>query len=194
MASPVRRPARRRAHLIHMALGSVLVLFANAIGALVLQADAGAAGAPISGVGSSFASPAILTWVNATSAAPDNLAVNWETANSGTGRYEFTNQTTDFAVTDIGYFGTTDTTPPSFPFDFVPIVGEGVASYYNVPGLTKQLQLTSATACAILTGGITNWDSPTLAAVNPGVTLPNLAIVPVTEADSASGPGLTPPM
>jgi phosphate transport system substrate-binding protein len=36
-----------------------------------------------------------------------------------------------------------------------------------------------------LTGGITNWDDPALGAVNPGVTLPNLAIIPVTESDSA---------
>jgi phosphate transport system substrate-binding protein len=67
----------------------------------------------------------------------------------------------------------------------VPIVGEGIACIYNVPGLTKQLQLTSYTACAILTGGITNWDSPTLAAINPGVTFPNLPIVPVTESDES---------
>ncbi len=51
--------------------------------------------------------------------------------------------------------------------------------------MTQQLQLTSYTACAILTGGITNWDDPAIGAVNPGVTLPNLAIVPVTESDSA---------
>ena len=31
---------------------------------------------------------------------------------------------------------------------------------YNIPGLTKTLQLSSYSACAILTGGITNWDDP----------------------------------
>ncbi len=31
---------------------------------------------------------------------------------------------------------------------------------YNIPGLTQNLQLTSYTACAILTGGITNWNDP----------------------------------
>ena len=49
---------------------------------------------------------------------------------------------------------------------------------YNIPGLTKTLQLTSYTACAILTGGITNWNIPQIAAINPGVSLPNLAIRP----------------
>ncbi len=31
---------------------------------------------------------------------------------------------------------------------------------YNIPGLTKTLQLSSYSACAILTGGISNWDNP----------------------------------
>jgi phosphate transport system substrate-binding protein len=149
------------------------------------SAEIAAAGAPLSGTGSSFAAPAIETWVAQAKASPYNLSIQYSPTNSGTGRFEFTNQTTDWAVSDIGYVGNTDTTPPSFPFNFIPITAGGIAFMYNVPGLTKQLQLTSFTACALLTGGITNWNSPTIAADNPGVTLPNLPVVPVTESDSA---------
>jgi phosphate transport system substrate-binding protein len=141
--------------------------------------------APISGTGSSFASPAIDSWRTTVTGSPYNLQVNWATSNSGTGRYEFTNQTTDFAVSDIAYVGNTDTTPPSFPFNFIPITAGGIAFMYNIPGLTKQLQLSSLTACGVLTGGITNWDNAAIAADNPGVTLPNLAVRPMTESDSA---------
>jgi ABC-type phosphate transport system substrate-binding protein len=141
--------------------------------------------AGISGAGSSFASPAIETWVNTVKGAPYSLSLNWAPSNSGTGRYEFTNQTVDFAVSDIGYVGNTDTTPPSFPFNFIPITAGGIAFMYNVPGVSKQLQLSSKSACELLTGGITNWDDPTIAADNPGVTLPNVPVIPVTESDSA---------
>jgi ABC-type phosphate transport system substrate-binding protein len=141
--------------------------------------------APISGTGSSFASPAIDTWVNATHNAPYSLSLNWASSNSGQGRYEFTNQTTDFAVSDIGYVGNTDTTPPSFAFNFIPITAGGIAFMYNVPGLSKQLQLSSYSACALLTGGIKNWNDPAIAADNPGVSLPSLPVIPVTESDSA---------
>ena len=141
--------------------------------------------APINGTGSSFASPAIDTWVNATHGAPYNLGISWSPSNSGTGRYEFTNQTTDFAVSDIGYVGNTDTTPPSFSFNFIPITAGGIAFMYNVPGLSKQLQLSSLTACGLLTGGIKNWNDPNIAADNPGVNLPNIPVIPVTESDSA---------
>ena len=143
------------------------------------------AAAPIAGTGSSFASPAIETWVNAVHGAPYGLNMTWSPSNSGTGRYEFTNQTTDFAVSDIGYVGNTDTTPPSFPFNFIPITAGGIAFMYNVPGLPKQLQLSSYTACGLLTGGIKSWNDQHIAADNPGVSLPSVPVVPVTESDSA---------
>ena len=141
--------------------------------------------APINGNGSSFASPAIETWTHDVGQAPYNVSVNWSVSNSGQGRYTFTNQTTDFAVSDIGYVGNTDTTPPSFAFNFIPITAGGIAFMYHVPGLTKQLQLSSLTACGLLTGGIKNWNDPNIAADNPGVSLPNLPVIPVTESDSA---------
>jgi ABC-type phosphate transport system substrate-binding protein len=136
-------------------------------------------------VGSSFAAPAIETWTRDVSQAPYSLSLNYSSTNSGDGRYQFTNQTTDFAASDIGYVGSTDTAKPSFPFIFVPITAGGIAFMYNVPGLTKTLQLSSYTACGILTGGITNWDDPAIAADNGGVAGPNLHIAPVTENDSA---------
>ncbi|MBV8463025.1 MAG: substrate-binding domain-containing protein [Acidimicrobiales bacterium] len=144
-----------------------------------------AGGAPLSGGGSSFAAPAINTWDNATAGSPYNLSVQYAVSNSGTGRYEFTNQTIDFGVSDIGYVGHTDTTPPSFPFNFIPITAGGIAFMYHVPGLSKQLQLSSLTVCELLTGGIKNWNDPKIAADNPGVTLPSVPVVPVTESDSA---------
>lgn len=184
---PTRAPRWRR--------GAIVVALLSTLSVTALSTSAGAeksalenahtTPAPISGTGSSFASPAIDTWVNTTHNAPYGLSVNWAPSNSGTGRYEFTNQTTDFAVSDIGYVGNTDTTPPSFPFNFIPITAGGIAFMYNVPGLTKQLQLSSLTACGLLTGGIKNWNDSNIAADNPGVSLPNVPVVPVTESDSA---------
>ena len=139
----------------------------------------------LNGVGSSFAAPAIETWTRDVSNAPYNLSLNYSSTNSGDGRYQFAEQTTDFAASDISYLGTSDTTPPKFPFIFVPITAGGIAFMYNIPGLKSTLQLSSYTACAILTGGISNWDSPEIAADNGGVAGPNLPIVPVTESDSA---------
>lgn len=143
-------------------------------------------GAGLDGAGSSFAAPAIEQFQQVVTSAPYNLNVNYTSTSSGDGRYEFANGTTDFAVSDIAYgLGNTDTTPPSFPFIYVPITAGGIAFMYNVPGLTKTLHLNSYDTCGILTGGITNWDDSRIASINPGVSLPDLPIKPVTESDPA---------
>ena len=75
-----------------------------------------------------------------------------------------------------------------FPYTYIPLVGAGIAFMYNIPGLTQTLQLTSYTACLVMTGQVTDWDDPVfhLNGANAGITLPDLAILPVTESDPAS--------
>ncbi len=142
----------------------------------------------IAGNGSSFASPAVTNWADEVGQSPYNISVSYTPSSSGQGRYEFTNGTVDYAVSDTGYVDSSvGTTPPSFPFEFIPITAAGVAFMYNIPGLTSTLQLTSYTACLLLTGQIKNWDDPALKqnGANANVTLPNLPVLPVTESDPA---------
>jgi ABC-type phosphate transport system substrate-binding protein len=144
--------------------------------------------AGIAGTGSSFASPAVTNWANTVGQSPYNISVNYTPSNSGQGRYEFTKGTVDYAVSDTGYVNSSvGTTPPSFAYEFIPITAAGVAFMYNIPGLNGTLQLTSYTACLLLTGQISNWDSPALKqnGANANVNLPNLAVKPVTESDPA---------
>ncbi len=46
---------------------------------------------------------------------------------------------------------------------------------YNVPGLTGHLKLDGPTIAAIYQGKITKWNDAKIAALNPGVTLPDIA-------------------
>src|SRR5271167_3808083 len=142
----------------------------------------------IAGNGSSFASPAVTNWADQVGQSPYNITVSYTPSSSGQGRYEFTNGTVDYAVSDTGYVnGSVGTTPPSFPYEFIPITAAGVAFMYNLPGLTAPLQLTSYTACLLLTGQIKNWNDPALKqnGANASVTLPNLPVLPITESDPA---------
>jgi ABC-type phosphate transport system substrate-binding protein len=142
----------------------------------------------IAGNGSSFAAPAVTNWADDVGQSPYSLSVSYTPSSSGQGRYEFTNGTVDYAVSDTGYVDSSvGTTPPSFPYEFIPITAAGVAFMYNIPGLTQTLQLTSYTACLLLTGQITNWDDPALKqnGANANVTLPNLPVLPITESDPA---------
>jgi phosphate transport system substrate-binding protein len=185
-----RRVERRRAvaRRLRLAGGVAIVATVSFASMVVGAAPASAAATPINGGGSSFAAPAITQWDANVGHAPYSLSVNYTTSSSGYGRYYFTNRTVDFAVTDTGYVNSSvGTTPPSFPYEFIPITAAGVAFMYNIPGLTQTLELTSYTACLLLTGQITNWDDPALKlnGANSGVTMPNLPVKPVTESDPA---------
>ncbi|MGC1185363.1 MAG: phosphate ABC transporter substrate-binding protein PstS [Candidatus Dormiibacterota bacterium] len=67
----------------------------------------------------------------------------------------------------------------------IPIAVSAQAIDYNVPGAPAFLKLTGNLLAKIYQGTITNWDAPQIATLNPGVTLPNLAIVPVRRVDSS---------
>jgi phosphate transport system substrate-binding protein len=58
---------------------------------------------------------------------------------------------------------------------------------YNIPDLpaTTHLKLSATLLADMYQGTITNWDSAKIAALNPGVKLPNLAIVPVHRVESS---------
>jgi phosphate transport system substrate-binding protein len=57
---------------------------------------------------------------------------------------------------------------------------------YNLPGLAAaHLKLDGPTLAGIYTGTVRNWDAPPIAALNPGVTLPHHAIIPVHRAEGS---------
>ena len=60
----------------------------------------------------------------------------------------------------------------------------GVAVIYNLPGAPK-LKLSSDTIANIYLGNITKWNDPKIAAFNPGVTLPDLPVIPVHRSDGS---------
>ncbi len=183
------RNQRRRSRGRAIGRNAIIIALVTMIAGLAGPADRAFAGPTLlNGSGSQFAAPAITQWDANASQRPYSLSVNYTPSSSGQGRYEFTNETVDFAVSDTGYVNSSvGTTPPSFPFQFIPVTAAGVAFMYNVPNLTKALQLTSYTACLLLTGQIKNWDDPALEqnGANAGVTLPDLPVVPVTESDPA---------
>ena len=75
----------------------------------------------------------------------------------------------------------------------VPIAISAQAVDYNVPGAPSYLKFTGNVLAEIYQGKITNWDASQIAHLNPGVTLPNLAIVPVRRVDSSSPAFSRPP-
>ncbi|MFT4088310.1 MAG: phosphate ABC transporter substrate-binding protein PstS [Gordonia sp. (in: high G+C Gram-positive bacteria)] len=66
----------------------------------------------------------------------------------------------------------------------LPLVAGPVAVAFNVDGVEK-LTLNAETLALIFDSKITKWDDEKIKALNPGVTLPSTAIVPVHRSDSS---------
>jgi phosphate transport system substrate-binding protein len=56
---------------------------------------------------------------------------------------------------------------------------------YNLPTVHTPLKLNGTVLAEIYTGKITNWDNSAIKALNPGVSLPNLTIVPLHRSDGS---------
>lgn len=67
----------------------------------------------------------------------------------------------------------------------VPMVAGGVVPAYNVPGVTEPLKFTGELLADIYMGRVTKWNDSKIADINPGITLPNLAITPVYRSDGS---------
>lgn len=157
----------------------------------VIAHDSGAtahANVGLIGDGSSFAGPEVLAWATDVAKSPYNLTINFTPDSSGQGRFDFGSGTVDFAVSDIPYQGVAfDTAQPKFPFIYVPVTAGGLAFMYHLDGMPSgtTLKLSSYSACAIFSGGVTSWNSPIIQADNPGVNLPDTPIHPVIRTDLA---------
>jgi phosphate transport system substrate-binding protein len=67
----------------------------------------------------------------------------------------------------------------------IPIVLGTVAIVYNVPGLESGLKFDGALLADIFMGKVQNWNDRRIAALNPGVTLPNQRITVQVRADGS---------
>lgn len=68
----------------------------------------------------------------------------------------------------------------------IPLAISAQTINYNIPGLNnKHLKLDGPVLAGIYDGSIKNWDDAAIKALNPGVKLPNHAIVPIHRTDGS---------
>jgi phosphate transport system substrate-binding protein len=152
-------------------------------GAALLAAQTNAAPVNITGAGSTFDYPAFTKWFEAYKQVDSGVQFNYQSIGSGGGINNLTRQTVDFGASDAPM---TDAAMAAAPGKIlhIPVVAGGVAIIYNLPGDPK-LKLDGDTLAGIYLGNITKWNDPKIAALNPDVSLPDLAIVTVHRADGS---------
>ncbi|HEU5396965.1 MAG TPA: phosphate ABC transporter substrate-binding protein PstS, partial [Verrucomicrobiae bacterium] len=147
------------------------------IGAAALMANAGAQ-TLINGGGSTFDYPALTKWFEAYGRTHADVRFNYASIGSGGGQKQLLDQTVNFGASDAPMTDASMANSKNGKILHLPIVAGGVALMYNLPGDPK-LKLDGDTIAGIYLGTITKWNDPKIAALNPGVTLPDLQIVPV---------------
>ncbi len=137
----------------------------------------------INGAGSTFDYPAFTKWFEIYRGVDSNVSFNYQSIGSGAGQKLLLNQTVDFGASDAPMSVETMSTAPA-PIIQLPIVAGGVAIIYNLPG-DPRLKLDGPTLAAIFLGEITSWNDPKIAALNPGLNLPDVSIIPIHRADGS---------
>ncbi|BBZ50929.1 phosphate ABC transporter substrate-binding protein PstS [Mycobacterium heidelbergense] len=114
--------------------------------------------------------------------------VAYNPTGSGAGREQFVAGHVDFAGADsplvADQIGPAAKRCDGNPAWDLPLVFGPVALVYNLPGVPR-LVVSSDALAKVFSGRITAWNDPVLAALNPGVALPDTKVVPIYRADSS---------
>jgi phosphate transport system substrate-binding protein len=158
--------------------------FGTVVGAFVVGAvfAASALAADISGAGATFPYPIYAKWAEAYQKKAD-VKLNYQSIGSGGGIKQIQASTVTFGASDKPL--TADDLAKSDLVQFPMIIG-GVVPVVNLPGIKPgALTIDGATLASIYLGEITKWDDAKIKALNPGVTLPSVAIATVHRADGS---------
>jgi len=159
------------------------LLFLSACSREALIPAATAADTIINGAGSSFDNPAFTKWFAVYGAANPGVHFNYQSVGSGAGQQQLLKGTVDFGASDAPMSDDNLAKAPG-KILHIPVVAGGVAIIYNLPGDPK-VKLDGDTLANIYMGNIKNWNDAKIAALNPGVTLPDLAIMVVHRSDGS---------
>jgi len=153
--------------------------------AMGLAFSISALAADITGAGATFPYAVYTKWAEAYKTATGNQ-VNYQGIGSSGGIKQIKAKTVDFGGTDAPL---SESELDQSHLVQVPTVMGGVTIVVNLPGIDSgKLKLDGVTAANIFRGAITKWNDPAIAKLNPGVSLPDLAI---TVAHRSDGSGTT---
>jgi phosphate transport system substrate-binding protein len=138
----------------------------------------------LNGAGATFPYIIYSNWISKYNQRFDNVEINYQSIGSGGGIRQFSDRTVDFGGTDAPM---TDSAIATIQGNVlhIPTVLGAVVPAYNLPGLSAAVRFTPDVLADIFLGKITKWNDPRLAAVNPGLALPNLDLLVVHRSDGS---------
>ncbi len=158
-------------HMIRTAVAAALTLAASA-----------AMAQDVTGAGATFPAPVYSKWADAYNKAT-GVRINYQSVGSGAGIKQIKAKTVDFGASDMPLKD--EDLAKDGLVQFPTVIG-GVVPVVNVKGITPgQLKLNGQVLGDIYLGKIKKWNDGAIAALNPGVALPDAAIAVVRRADGS---------
>ncbi len=160
---------------------------AQKLNSAYLAADMKAPAATVQAAGSTFVQPFVTKAFYAYSGLNAGVQLPYQGVGSGAGITAFEQGQVNLAASDVPMSSTdlAKMPPTAGPVLQIPDTLGGVAVSYTLPGIATGLHLSGSVLAGIFSGTISQWNDPSIAALNPKVTLPAHAIVPVVRADSS---------
>lgn len=151
---------------------------------LSVAAYATAGSALINGAGATFPYPIYSKWFDVYSTVKPDIRFNYQSIGSGGGIKQIIAGTVDFGATDGPM---TDQQLADAPARIlhIPMVMGAVVPAYNLAGVDKGLKFTPEALADIYLGKITKWNDPKIAEQNPGIQLPDTAIIVARRSDGS---------
>jgi phosphate transport system substrate-binding protein len=143
-----------------------------------------AAQTKLNAAGATFPNPIYSKWFNQYHQMHPDVEINYQSIGSGGGIAQLKAGTVDFGASDMPL---DDAKVKQMPMAFLqlPTVLGSVVPAYNVPEVKTELKFTPQILAGIYLGEISKWNDKTIAAANPGVSLPDKSIVVVHRSDGS---------
>jgi phosphate transport system substrate-binding protein len=154
------------------------VIAGVAAGSVMMASQA----ADLTGAGASFPYPVYANWAALYYKATGNR-VNYQSIGSGGGQQQIISGTVDFGASDDPMKGAE--LEKNGLVQFPAVIG-GTVPVVNIPGIGPgQLRLSGPVLADIFLGNVKMWNDPAIAVLNPGLKLPETAIIVVHRADGS---------
>ena len=154
------------------------------LSAAFLLSGAPLAAQSLTGAGATFPNPIYTKWFDAYS-KQTGVRINYQSIGSGGGIRQFTEGTVDFGATD-GPMNESQIAAVGGNVLHVPTVLGAVVVTYNLPSLANtRLKFDGTLLVDIFMGRVTKWSDKRIAALNPGVALPDIDLIVVHRSDGS---------
>jgi phosphate transport system substrate-binding protein len=142
----------------------------------------------LNGAGATFPYPMYSKWFSEYHKLHSDIQINYQSIGSGGGIRQVIEGTVEFGASDMPMTndqlkeaqGKLKTNVLNIPT----VLGADVPAY-NIPGVSGELKFTPEVLAGIFLGHISKWNDKAIASANPGVSLPDQAIVVVHRSDGS---------